>query len=247
MLLKGKGMSNLVKLSTRLRTAASFIKEGSVFADIGSDHAYLPCYVCQHDDKARAIAGEISEGPYKSAIASVNHHNLSESIEVRLGDGLEVLDRDEADHIVIAGMGGTLIASILENGKEKLKRADRIITQPNVDERSVRKWFWENNYHISDECILEESGHIYEVIVADKGPDTRGFDEIHVQKQLLFGPILLTSKSILFHSKWKRELEKRLRVISQLKKAKVRNEMKMEKISTEVKWIEEALHEDSNN
>ncbi|WP_174613832.1 tRNA (adenine(22)-N(1))-methyltransferase [Virgibacillus ihumii] len=237
-------MRSIVKLSNRLKIAASYIKDGALFADIGSDHAYLPCYVCQQDTEAKAIAGEVSEGPYNSAVASVSYHNLAERIDVRLGDGLEVLKNNEADHLVIAGMGGTLIASILENGKEKLGRTNRIITQPNVDERSVRKWFLANNYHIAHEAILEENGHVYEVIVADKGEDTNNMMGDGLEKQLLFGPFLMNTKSAFFRQKWEKQMEKRSRVISQLRKAKIPDQEKMEKISTEIKWIEEVLHDD---
>ncbi|GAA0602280.1 tRNA (adenine(22)-N(1))-methyltransferase TrmK [Virgibacillus siamensis] len=240
-------MSSLVKLSKRLKLVASYIEEGVVFADIGSDHAYLPCYVCQRGTEVFAIAGEVSQGPYNSAAASVNHHNLSSQIEVRLGDGLEVLNENEVDQLVIAGMGGTLITSILKNGREKLGRTNRIITQPNVDERSVRKWFWMNNYHITHESIMEENGHIYEVIVADKGRDTEHVTDENLEKRLLFGPLFLKTKPTLFRQKWERQKEKRLRVISQLKKAKVQDQIKLEKIGTEIKWIEEVLHDEARN
>ncbi|WP_077327019.1 tRNA (adenine(22)-N(1))-methyltransferase [Virgibacillus siamensis] len=239
-------MTNIIKLSNRLRTAASFLDQGAVFADIGSDHAYLPCYVCQHDDNAQAIAGEISKGPYTSAVESVQKHKLTSKIDVRIGDGLEVLKKDEVNHIVIAGMGGTLITSILENGKQKLDKVDRIITQPNVDERSIRRWFLANGYVITHESILEENGHIYEVIVADKLTEKDLHATPYTEKQLLFGPILLQKQPSLFKNKWEKELDKRSRVVSQLEKAKVKDELKAAEYRKEMKWIEEVLCDDTS-
>src|SRR5699024_6975282 len=102
--------------SNRLKTIASFLSTGTFFADIGTDHAYLPCYVCLNDKQARAIAGEVNEGPYQSACETVRSHHLTEQIEVRKGDGLHVLKQDPVDELVIAGMGGALITNILNNG-----------------------------------------------------------------------------------------------------------------------------------
>lgn len=84
-----------IKLSKRLKMVASFISEGTFFADIGSDHAYLPCYICLKDEKARAIAGEVREGPYKRAEETVAAYQLSDKVEVRLGDGLQIINSDE--------------------------------------------------------------------------------------------------------------------------------------------------------
>ena len=36
-----------MNLSYRLRTVASFVPEGSVVADIGTDHGYIPIYLCK--------------------------------------------------------------------------------------------------------------------------------------------------------------------------------------------------------
>src|SRR5690625_254647 len=104
-------VTDAINLSKRLTTIATFLPSGAYFADIGSDHAYLPCYVCIHDKEARAIAGEVNEGPYNSACETVKAYELNNQIEVRLGDGLHVIDNEQIKQVVIAGMGGSLIRS----------------------------------------------------------------------------------------------------------------------------------------
>ncbi|SHF68601.1 tRNA (adenine(22)-N(1))-methyltransferase [Ornithinibacillus halophilus] len=230
-------MLNSINLSERLQTVASFLPQGANFADIGSDHAYLPCYVCLKDVKASAIAGEVNEGPFNSANETVKQFGLEDKVEVRLGDGLQVIKKDEVDQVVIAGMGGALIRSILEDGKEKLECVETIIAQPNVDESSVRKWFMANHYEIVEETILEENGHIYEIIVGRLVEQPKQLSE----KELLFGPILLQHKTEEFFLKWKSEREKRSRVINQLKTAKSDQQEKLNHFNKELKWIEEVL------
>ncbi len=240
-------MNNTIKLSERLSTVATFIMEGAVFADIGSDHAYLPCYVCLYDCNAHAIAGEVKEGPFNSALETVNKYGLSSRIQVRLGDGLHVLQDKEVNQLVIAGMGGSLIRSILEDGKDKLSGVQRIIAQPNINERNVRTWFYENNYTITYEKILEESGHIYEIIVADKQAGKSPYSTDLLQRQLLFGPLLLKHKTETFINKWNNELSKRIRVIDEMKKAKEQNQNKINEFEKELSWVQEVLKNGSDN
>lgn len=230
-------MVHTINLSERLQQAASYLSKGARFADIGSDHAYLPCYVCQHDPEAAAIAGEVSKGPYESAARTVASCGLDDRIQVRLGDGLTVLKPGEAEEVVIAGMGGTLIASILERGKDRLGSVQRIIAQPNVDARSVRRWLQKNGYRIVAETIMEEKGHIYEMMAANKSEEMVDLTE----REALFGPYLLQERSAAFFNKWASEQMKLERVLSQMKQATEQNEEKKAQFLRELDWIKEVL------
>ncbi|MFZ0370368.1 MAG: tRNA (adenine(22)-N(1))-methyltransferase TrmK [Halobacillus sp.] len=232
---------NVHQLSKRLANVAEYLPKGSLFADIGSDHAYLPCYVCLNDPSAQAIAGEVNQGPYTSAWKEVKDHGLEGRIDVRLGNGLQVLKSNEVCQIVIAGMGGPLIRDILENGKEKLSETERIIAQPNIDARSVRKWFFQNGYDLTDEIILEENGHIYEILVGDKGKPDASYDSLNMEKQFWLGPHLLKKGGRVFDAKCKAELEKKEYVLSQVKQASVVNEEKVVQLQVEINWLKEAL------
>ena len=79
---------NTERLSDRLAAVASFVEEGAVVADIGSDHAYLPCFLVSKGKVQQAIAGEVAKGPYESAVRNVKREGLTGAITVRLADGL---------------------------------------------------------------------------------------------------------------------------------------------------------------
>jgi tRNA (adenine22-N1)-methyltransferase len=205
---------NSEKLSKRLEAVASFVEQGAILADIGSDHAYLPCYLVRAGKISKAIAGEVVKGPYESAVRNVRKKGLSNEITVRLANGLEaVQESDEIDTISIAGMGGPLIASILNDGNEKLENVKRIVTQPNIHASSIREWAVQNGWKIIDEYILKEDNKIYEIIVLEKGQAE--YNEL----EMMVGPFLLKQQSEVFHEKWKRETEEWKRVLASLENA----------------------------
>ena len=101
------------KLSNRLDLVASFVPAGARLLDVGSDHAYLPIALLQEGKIEAAIAGEVVEGPYQSALQNVADNGLEDKIEVRLANGLAAFEPSDAiSCVTIAGMGGRLIADI---------------------------------------------------------------------------------------------------------------------------------------
>ena len=83
----------MIELGERLTRVASFVLNGSKVCDVGSDHAYLPVYLIQNNQITSAIAGEVVEGPFLSAKQTVRDYRMEDRIEVRLGDGLQILSK----------------------------------------------------------------------------------------------------------------------------------------------------------
>ena len=197
---------NTDKLSFRLETVAKYVPKESRLADIGSDHAYLPSYLVKKGRISFGIAGEVAKGPFQSAERNVIAVGLKEQISVRLGDGLEVIQPgDDVDCVTIAGMGGSLIASILENGKEKLQFVERLVLQPNINAIAIRSWLIENNWELIAEEIIEEDGKIYEILAAEKGDPLKPYGGVQVEVGLLVGPFLLKRREKAFKKKWTQE------------------------------------------
>lgn len=233
---------NTDKLSKRLETVAKYIPKNARFADIGSDHAYLPCYMVKRNDVCFAIAGEVVEGPFQSAVKQVKSEGLTSKISVRKGNGLDVIEANEVDCITIAGMGGTLIATILESGKNKLESVQRLVLQPNVSASSIREWLLKNEWALVEEEILEEDGKIYEVLVAEKG-DSHSLYETNKTSELLFGPFLMKEKNEAFVKKWTMEKKNWQRILMQLEAApnSEENFRKRKELHEKIKLVDEVM------
>ncbi len=232
---------NVNQLSKRLERVSSYIPESSTIADIGSDHAYLPCFAVLNLGVKKAIAGEVVNGPYQSAKVQVEQAGLKEKIDVRKGNGLAVLKEGEVDCVIIAGMGGSLISSILEEGKKKLVGTSRLILQPNIAAFSLRRWLLDNDWCLTNEEILEEDNKIYEILVADKMDFSTPFSNL--ERDLLMGPFLVKEKSNVFYKKWNFELQQRKMILSRLENAQFNEETNQKKkvLQQQIRIIEETL------
>jgi len=233
---------NELNLSKRLKNVVNYVPNNTKLADIGSDHAYLPCYAVLTNRCHSAIVGEITEGPYKSACATIRQSGLEGKVEARKGDGLEVLKPNEVDVITIAGMGGSLITSILDNGKEKLDGVETLVLQPNIGAHQIRYWLKDHNWSLDDEDILEEDGKIYEILVAKKSVHKNPYSS-EIEKELFIGPYLIQKKNEAFYKKWNHEKQNFERILQQLESAQQTEEaiQKIKEIQLKLQWIGEVL------
>lgn len=223
------------RLSKRLETVAGFVPEGARLVDVGSDHAYLPLFLVEAGKIAYAVAGEVVRGPFESALSNVQEAGQASNIQVRLANGLAAVeDQDQITAVTIAGMGGRLIAAILEAGQDKLKGVERLILQPNNREDDVRMWLQEHDYQLVAEAILEENEKIYEILVAEPGEMTLS------AKELRFGPYLQQEGTTIFQKKWQSERSKLSWALDQVPETHRSDRFA---ISQKIKDIDEVLHE----
>ena len=221
-------------ISKRLELVASFVPQGSILLDVGSDHAYLPIELVERGQIEAAIAGEVVDGPYQSALKNVEAHGLKEKIQVRLANGLAAFEEeDQVSVITIAGMGGRLIATILEEGLDKLSGVERLILQPNNREDDLRIWLQDNSFQIIAESILEEAGKFYEILVVEAGQMKLSASDVR------FGPFLSKETSPIFVQKWQKEVAKLEFALNQIPE---KNIEERQVLVDKIQAIKEVLH-----
>lgn len=203
-----------MELAKRLAALAEYVPAGSIVADIGTDHAYLPVFLVKSGICPRVIATDIKAGPFCSADRQVKEHGLRNKIDLRLGDGLKTLQPGEAQVLVLSGMGGNTIRHILAQSPDVLNRVDRLILQPMADPGDLRSWLAVNGWMILDEKLVEEDGRIYVVMVAEPGC------EIKDPLMLELGPRLLENRDPLLNIYLGNIIDKYERVLSGLAASK---------------------------
>jgi len=228
-----------MKLTDRLLKIASLVTKGKKVADIGTDHGYIPVYLLNKGHVDFAILADVNKGPLENARREVRHNNLTDKVDLRLGSGIEVLNENEVDEVIIAGMGGILISELLEAKKSVAHSLDKLILQPMQAQDELRKYLLNNGYEILDEVLVKEDFRIYEIIVAKyTGKNTNVEDEIYyeVGKKLIENNDtllneLIDKKIFMYNSilnklegKTGEEIEKKIKIsadkISKLEKLK---------------------------
>lgn len=152
-------------LSLRLSTIASLVPIGARVCDIGTDHGYLSIYLKSSNIASRIIAADVNSLPLENAKKNILKSGV-EDIELRLSNGFEKISCDEFDVAVIAGIGGEVIAGILENGMNVIAKEDKLlILQPTTSPEFLRKSLYSNGFKILSETPVMENDKIYSVML----------------------------------------------------------------------------------
>lgn len=155
-----------LNLNARLRKIAELVPPNRCTADIGTDHGYIPIELVNKGIALHGIASDINKGPLLRAHENIQKHNLESLIETRLGSGLSTLSPDDAEVIIIAGMGGILISEILKASKEIVNSAKLLVLQPMTAVTELRQYLVENGFGIESEHLAAEEDKLYNIIVA---------------------------------------------------------------------------------
>ncbi|MBQ8207707.1 MAG: SAM-dependent methyltransferase [Clostridia bacterium] len=161
------------KLDSRLRTALKYLRKGKRLADIGTDHAYLPIYAVENGYSDSAVASDINEGPTERARINVSACGLSDKITVLRTDGLNGIEKYAPDDIAIFGMGGELIASIIDASPWAKAKGKRFILQPMTCADVLRRYIAENGFKTIGETLSADGGKLYVTICCEIGGKSR--------------------------------------------------------------------------
>ncbi len=154
-------------LDARLGAAAAYVRQEAYFADIGTDHAYLPVFLLEEGRIHRAIAADIGEGPLANAAATVREAGKQEQVELILTDGLAGIAARGVTDIAICGMGGELIASILDAAPFVRDPHIRLILQPMSRPAHLRRYLAQEGYEILSETLCRAGGRLYACLCAE--------------------------------------------------------------------------------
>lgn len=228
-----------MELSKRLKAVAELVTPGQKIADIGTDHAYIPIWLVEEKRAVSAIAMDINQGPLAKAKENIELHGLSSYIETRLSDGMKKLRPNEADSVIIAGMGGGLVMKILEDVKEKPLGIREWILQPQSELRRVREYLFASGYQVIAEDMVLDEGKFYPMMKV-----IRGEKESYREEELCYGKLLLRQKHPVLELFLKKELTIKTGIYDSLSEdSKEGIRKRKEELKKEIGLIQEALKE----
>ena len=226
-----------VQLSGRLQAIADLVTCRTVLADVGTDHAHLPVWLCETGKIKSAIAMDVREGPLLRAEESIRLAGLEDRIRLRLSDGLEQLRAGEADSIVIAG--GILIRTILQKCPDRAASAEELILGPQSDPYQVRRQAEVLHFRIDREDFIKEDGKYYPLIHLIPGTEEAAYAE----EELFFGPCLLRDRNPVLKEYLVRQLRITGQILEELKKHSTDSSRRRgEELGKEKRLLEAALN-----
>ena len=169
----------MITLDSRLSLCASFVRQDSKLADIGTDHAYLPVWLCQNGVCKSAVAADINPEPLSRGQLTIAQAGLDDKVKTRLSDGLKSISADEADDIVIAGMGGELIAKIILDCEYSRDKDKRFILQPMTKSELLIERLCQNGFEILSQDCCVASNKCYTVLLVQYSGEKRAYSEVY--------------------------------------------------------------------
>ncbi len=195
------------KLSERLRRAADLVRQDSFVADVGTDHAYLPIALLAEGKIRGGVVSDINKGPIERAQKNICACGFEDRLTPILCDGLSQIQPFSPEDILILGMGGELIASILAAAPWTKDKNIQLILQPMTHPEVLRRFLLEEGYQITEEVLVKEE-KIYQILSATYGDEEDPYTALELlvgRKNLLRRDTL--TEELLLH--WERVLTAR--------------------------------------
>ncbi len=170
----------MLKLSERIMMAAKMVRHGSVAADIGTDHAYLPAWLVLNGICPKALACDLRKGPLDNAKKTVEHYGIADKITLRLSDGFDEIEPFEAQDFIMCGMGGTLMAELASRAHWLKDSEKLLILQPQSHAEDIREFLIRNGFEIIKEDACTDSSKLYCAFSARWCGETKEYSEGYI-------------------------------------------------------------------
>ncbi|MDU5570243.1 MAG: class I SAM-dependent methyltransferase [Peptoniphilus harei] len=229
----------MIKLSNRLKKIAELVDFGATVIDVGTDHGYVPNFLCEKKISRDIIATDISKNSLEKSIELTKKMGNEKFIRNILANGIV---KENRDNIIIAGLGGIQIAEIILNSIEISKSAKKLILQPMQKTNILRRELNNMGFEIIDEEIIFEDDRYFEIIIAKFNGKKKSLDEL----DFYFSKSLINKKDkvyLAYLSERKVELEKILNKINKFNKRSIK---RGDDLINLLKRTEEAIDEISN-
>lgn len=162
-----------MELSRRLKAVTELVTRGNIAADVGCDHGYVAMELVCLKICPYVIAMDVNQGPLEKAREHVAAYGLSDYIDTRLSDGVSELKQQEADTLILAGMGGRLMQRIIQSSAEKTFSMKEWVLQPQSEIAMVRRFIREQGWQITKEDMVREDGKFYPMFRAEPAADAK--------------------------------------------------------------------------
>jgi len=172
-------------MNKRLTEIFNNLKPCKKFADVGCDHGYIAKAVLDCNKADSVVVSDISAPSLLKAQRLLEPYG--KRVKAVVCDGLKKVDAD-TDQVLIAGMGGEEIISILLSSPFLPKM---LVLQPMKNADKVRKSLLSIGYKVERDYTFRDD-KFYNLIVAVKGCDE------YTEDQLFFGRDNLKDKPQAF-------------------------------------------------
>ena len=163
----------MIRLDDRLAALAALVRTDRRICDVGTDHALLPCRLCEMG-AASVIASDINEHPLEAARANTEKYGFADRITLIRSDGLKEIP--PCDDVIIAGMGGELIAEIIA-GCTFVTPDTRFILQPMTKADVLRRYLYSAEFEIILENGAYSGGKAYTIMLVRYTGEKREIDD----------------------------------------------------------------------
>lgn len=169
-------------MNKRLKQLFSALAPCKKFADVGCDHGYVAHMMIEEGKAERVVISDISAPSLKKAEELLSAY-MGDRVTSVVCDGLSGVDTD-CDQVLIAGMGGEEIISILSSSPFL---PERLVVQPMKNVDKVRKRLLSLGYRIVKDYIFRDV-KFYNLIVCERGEDSYSEEEIFFGRDNLLRP-----------------------------------------------------------